>query len=311
MKRSRLVVGAILLFVFAAFLGCAKDPASVGVQGDEDAIRELVEENVDYITAAGINDDGAQPVEYAIGEFAKVTELISPIRFGRKGKFKLERIDVQFPSDTLAIATIVHSFNGSFLILAKDTTDTVAYGKLYKKEMENTVIRRAIFKKVANTDNPRRNWRMRRISGSVARSPETTLAFEWVKVNDSNGNEWIIEEPLQFILDLEKIPVFTRRDTVKVFVKINNASPYALMPGETVMLRYRNDRGMHRARKSFNDEGIYPDEVAGDGIYSGMWVIRARRGIFHAFVDAIDNGTIYDDQLPYNSLIWGFPYLVK
>jgi len=155
-----------------------------------------------------------------------------------------------------------------------------------------------------------RRWHMFRISGSLAQSPETSLSFEWVKVTDGE-QEWTIEDPLEFILDVEQIPVFGRMDTVKVYVKINNSAPYADKPGETVLLRYHNDRRMHRARRPFNDEGIYPDETAGDGIYSGMWVVRGHRGIFHAFVDAIDNGTIYDDQLPYNSLAWGFPYIVK
>jgi len=311
MKQShglRIVVGFLALALLA---GCSKNPATTDTSSDDAAIRQLVDDNIDYITNAGINDDGAQPIEYNYESLSKTSEMISPLKFGRRGEFHLESITVEYPDPELAVATIIHSFNGKFVILAADTTDTIAAGKLYSKDMKNTIVRRAIFKKIADTPNPRQNWRLRRISASETQSPTTTISFDWVKIQTTAGQEWILDSPFTFVQDLDSIPTFDFRDSVKIFVKVNNSFPYLQKPGETVILRYRNDRGLHRARKGFNDEGFYPDVTAGDGIYSGWWVVSQHRGIFHTFVDAIDNGTIYDDRLPYNSLIWGFPYRVK
>jgi hypothetical protein len=311
MRQIRLAGLLIGITVLLFSIGCDKNPASVADNAEEEAIRQVIEENEDYITAAGLNDDGAQPMVYEYGDMGKISEMITPLRFGRKGQFRLENISIEYPEPNLAVATIMHSFNGSCYILAEDTTDTNTVGKLYRKGMENKITRRVVLRKQQQAGNRHRNWRMRRISGSLTESRQTTLDFEWIKIQTADGQEWIFEDPLDIIADLDSIPTFSHRDSVKIFVKINNSSPYSEMPGEEVMLRYRNDRGMHRARKEFNDEGLYPDENAGDGIYSGWWLVGDRRGVFHVFVDAIDNGTLYDDQLPYNSKVWGFPYIVR
>lgn len=311
MRKKFWIRMLITPLVFGLLIGCAKDPSSVNLDSDEEAIKALILENEDYFESAGINDEGAQPLAYSVDGFGKTANLIDPLRFGRKGKFELEHFSVDMINDSTAMATIVKSFNGNFLILAADTTDSIAAGKLYTKEMENEIVKHAIFKKVGNHQDRRKNWRLKRVSGSETKSPETTLSFESVTVLNSDGQEWIIDNPLEFIRDLENIPTLQPGDSVTVFAKIGNSSPYLEKPGETVSLRYRNYRKTRRARKGLHDDGVAPDVTAGDGIYSGQWKVGQRRGIYHAFVDAIDNGTIYDDQLPYNSQIWGFTYFVK
>ena len=319
MRIHSAVVGVILIAGTAVFSGCAKDPASIGPQQDQDEIRQLVEENIDYFGVDGINDDGAQPMEYSVGLFSKAADLISPVRFGRRGRRRLESVELDFSKEDSVIATIVHSFNGKFFILAKDTLeDGTVVDTLIKKDMENTMLTQAVVvkrgKRYAGLGGQHarkhRKWRMHRISGSVVESPQTSLSIEWVQLVASDGSKWTVDDPFKFMLDVDQLPELERRDTVKVFVKVNNTSPYAEKPGETVMLRCSANRGMMRARKAMRDDGQYPDEIAGDGIYSGMFVVRGRRGMQHAFVDVIDNGTIYDDQLPYNSVAWGFTYLV-
>lgn len=305
MKRNRWLGIIFGMLAMGALAGCAKDPASVDLNADDEAIRQLVEENQDYITSAGIDDDGAQPVSYIYDGLGKINAEITPLKFGRRGTFKMEHLSVDYEGD-LAIATVQFSFNGNFFIVARDTTDSVSVGKLYKKEMENSIIRRAIFKKIANTDNPKRNWRLRRVSGSVTKSPDTNLAFDWIKVEASDGQEWTINEPLSFITDLDSIPLLNPGEIVKVTVKLNETSSKP----DTLVLRYRTNR-MHRARKAFQDNGEGVDEAANDGIYTGQWTVGQRRGIFHAFADAFDEGSIKDDAAPYNALAWGFPYFVK
>ena len=311
MKRNIWIRMLLAPLAVGLLFGCSKDPSSFDLDSDEEAIRALIEENEDYFTTAGINDDGAQPLVYSIDGFGKTANLIDPLRFGRKGRFQLEHLSIDRVDDSTLVATIIKSFNGNFLILASDTTDSVAQGILYTKDMENEIVRKAIFKKRGNSGDRRKDWKLRRVSGSETQSPETTLSFVNITIQNSDGQEWSIEDPLEFFRDLEAIPTLQPGDSVKVFAKINNSSPYLEKPGETVSLRYKNDRRMRRARKGLNDDGVYPDEATGDGTYSGYWVVGQRRGIYHAFVDAIDNGTIYDDQLQYNSKIWGFTYIVK
>ncbi len=303
-KWSGIIIGFLIMGMFA---GCSKDPASIEIYSDDEAIRQLVEENMDYITSAGLDDNGAQPMSYVQGDgLGKLTADITPIKFGRKGRFVRESIVIEY-TDDLAIATIEFSFDGNFFVVAEDLTNPEAYGTLYKKEMKNSVTRRAIFKRVANTDRPKKNWRMKRVSGSLTVSPDTQLQFKEIIIKTTD-QDYSFTDPLAFVHDLELIPRFVPGETVQVFVQVT--SLYGAKP-DTVVLRYRNNQGMIRARKSFRDDGQAPDQTAGDGIYSGEWQVGQRRGIFHAFADAFDEGTINDSTAPYNALVWGFTYFVK
>jgi len=308
MKRRKRWLGMVIgLLAFGALLGCSKDPISVDLNSDDEIIQQLVEENMDYITSAGVDDNGAQPVSYEQGDLGKITAEITPIKFGRRGKFQLESIHIDYVDD-LAIATIEFSYDGDFYVVAEDD-DPASYGTLYKKEMKNKVTRRAIFRKNANateSENPKKRWRMRRVSGSLLVSPSTQLEFESIMIKGEN-EEWTFTNPLEFIRDLESIPTFAPGEKVQVFVQleVNSSQP------DTLVLRYRNNRGMHRARKGFRNNGKSVDVTANDKVYSGEWIVGQKRGIFHAFADAFDEGCIKDDVAPYNALAWGFPYIVK
>ncbi len=304
--KERLFWQTVVVVSMAAVLAasCFKNPIEPVLSSDEEAIRAEFEANLDYFAVEGINDDGALPLSYESDTFSKSFDLIEPLKFGRKGHFRLEAFQVNFPEPGLAIVTVKYSFDGRFMILTPDS--------VYNKPMANTILRRAVFRKIENAENPRRRWRLRAISGSEAVSDGLcTIDFDSVSIQDQKGNKWTITDPLAFYRNLDEIPTFEPDDSVFVYVTVFNSQEDSEQPGTTVLLRYRNDRGMHRARTPFNDEGVYPDLVAGDGLYSGVWKVHHRKGIFHAFVDAIDNDTIYTDNRPYNSRVWGIPYIVE
>ncbi len=311
MKRSRIIQALAIVSIFLVMaVGCSKNPAELSDNQLEDGLKTIVEDNMDYFTTDGLNDGGAQPVSYSTGGFLKPEALIVPIKFGRKGSFTLENLNVTKNENRLLEAVVAHSFDGNFFIVAKDTANPTSVGTLYKKEMKNTVARRALFKQIAHTKNRRKNWKLHGISGSELVSENCTITIDQVKIIASNSQSWTITNPMDFFTTIAEIPTFQPKDSIKVYVTLQNTNDFPEKPGSTVLLRYRNDRGMHRARKAFHDDGVYPDEAAGDGIYSGMWIIGHRRGVFHAFVDVIDNGTLYDDTAPYNSRAWGIPYAV-
>lgn len=351
MKRSAMIRTLAIVSIFLlAVVGCSKNPAEMVDNQLEDGLKAVVEDNMDYFTTDGLNDDGAQPVSYLTGGFLKPEVLIEPIKFGRKGSFKLESLNVTKNEGGLLEAVIMYSFDGNFFIVAKDSTNSTPVDTLYKKEMKNTVTRRALFiaqdsthpmftdtlhekgmknkirrrtpferlgytknrgkKQIGHTKAHGQNWKLRGISGSELVSENCTITIDEVRIIASNGNSWTITNPMDFFTTIEEIPTFQPKDSIKVYVTLQNTNDFPEKPGSTVLLRYRNDRGMHRARKSLHDDGIAPDEVAGDGVYSGMWIIGDRRGVFHAFVDVIDNGTLYDDAAPYDSRAWGIPYKV-
>lgn len=306
------------LAALLALAACSKNPASLstekfGSSVDRAAIETTIQQD-DLFNSQGFDDDGEQSPDYESG-LSKVAEQIETIKFGRRAPYKLESIDVVFDSDTTATATITHSLNGKFFILAKDPTDSHVAGTLYSKDMENTILRKAKLRKVRNTGNDRRDWRVIAVSGAVASSPNPTITISELSFVYEDGSALTITDPLSYFMSRETgLPEFRRGDSVKVFVKLTNTNEFPPAPGETALLRYGMDHQFHRARKRLNDEGIYPDAVAGDGTYSGLYRVHhplwAHR-LHHAGVDIIDNGTIYDNAAPYDAVVWSLPYLVK
>jgi hypothetical protein len=285
---------------------------------DEAAIRALITNDPDVFHELGVDDDGAQNPEYNSFGTPKITEQINTVRFGRRGRFRLEAIDVEFfgapqEPDTLAIATITRSFDGKFIVIEKDTEDLTPEDFLiYEKEMENTICRKAVFERTANTDDPVHKWRLKEVSMGQGFSDPTTITLAEITIEAPGIEPITVASPLDHFMDRQNgIPTFAPGDTVKVYATLTNTNQYPPEPGTTLLLHFAVNRRMRRARRPFNDEGIYPDQIAGDGIFSGFWIAQHRSGIYHAVVDAIDNGTIYDDTAPYNSLSWGTLYKVE
>jgi len=313
-KSLGLPVTALLVIT-----ACSKNPESpssqeqFGSAADRAAIEASIQQD-DLFNSQGLDDDGEQSPDYDSG-VSKVAEQINTIKFGRRAPYKFESVEVVFDSDTTATATITHSLNGKFFILAKDTSDSNVVGTLFSKDMQNTILRKAKLRKVRDTGNDRRDWRVIAVSGAVASSPNPTITISELTVENSDGTTLTITDPLSYFMTRETgLPEFSRGDSVKVFVKLTNTNEFPPAPGETALLRYGMDHQFHRARKRLNDEGIYPDAVAGDGTYSGLYRIHHPRWghrLHHAGVDIIDNGTIYDDVAPYDAVAWSLPYMVK
>ena len=317
MMTTVLTVTLVMFFVS----GCKTllNSSSDELTDDEAAIHDLVNSDQEMFNVEGVSDDGHQDAEYCNFDVGKASESINTIRFGRHGRPRLESIQVEFPDDTTAVATIVHSFDGEFVVVARDTTDSLVWGNIYRKEMANTVTRKAIFRKrpelmavnlTADGALVRRGWVLDQVSMIDGFSDGTTLSIEKMVVDlpDTDTEEDIVvTNPLEHYMEKNEIPTLSVRDTVKVYMTLSNSNEW----GEIVLLHYGTNHHFHRARKWFNDEGLYPDKVAGDKVYSGYWVVRQRRGVYQAFADGIDWGTIYDDAASYNSVFWGTPYRVR
>ena len=300
---------------------CDKSPTTSEPENfgsDEAAIRTLIESDKETFHTNGLDDEGAQDAEYDLTNLSKTSDQINTVRFGRKGQFRFESITIDFSGppngpDTLAVATIIRSFDGNFHVVEKDTSEsTPEEYKIYVKEMENAIVRKAKFRRVNNTDNPLQNWRLFEVSCSEGVSDPTTIQIETVSIEASNMEPITVTEPTEYFMNREEgVPVFAPGDTVKIFATLNNTNSYPPEPGTTMLLHFGVDHQMRRARKPFNDEGIYPDQVPGDGVFSGYWIANYRLGVYHAVFDAIDNGTIFDDTAPYNSTAWGIIYKVQ
>lgn len=334
-----LIIALISAFVL---VGCEKDtqsPINDELQ-DEIELREMAaDEGEDYLIDWGIDDGDENNMFDGYSSFSPNTTLpkiLTPInnvtRFGRKinNRFARQITLTRIAPDSVLLS-VTRELRGRFVIfenINSDTTDPDTLA-IYRKPLRHIVKRNAIFVKRHPGDSDvsgendrgfRRHWKLQSVSlGSGLSAPTHTIQIQEVVIYNSQGDSIVFTEPLHTFLNIpEDIPTFSPGEMVTIKVTLENltASPFPDPNGsgatETVLLHYGVNRH-HHARKRFDFVGT--DPVTGFNVYEGTWQIGQQPfRVRHAIVDAIDNGTIYDNDpnaFPYNSATWSSPYRVR
>ncbi len=328
----------ILSFGLFLMTGCEKNTTSVtnDLPDDQALSLELSKDDgstlSDYLVDWGIDDGDEDNMYDGFSTFSpsiSFPKIMSPInnvvRFGRKIFHRYPRriVLVRVAPDTI-LFNIERVLDGRFFIFEKiggDSTqpDTIV---IHRKPLRHTVSRSAIFVRrtpaVAANEVGFRSWKLDKITLSKGYSrPVHTVEIHKITITTSSGDTTTFVNPLHTFLNIpEDIPTFVRGDSVTITALVSNSSDslvYNPVTGatETVLLHY-GISPRHHARRRFQFKGV--DPITGYNIYEGSWKIHepANRP-FHAVVDVIDNGTIYDDDAqayPYNSTTWGCPYRV-
>lgn len=321
MKEKSFLAGLIIIvLVGLVLIGCDKSPVESDTDGNSinsAALNAIITSESETLEQVGYDDGGEQLYFYDTEGLNGSENVLNTIKFGRKGEFRPESVEFEYfgnpgEPDTMAIATITRKFIGKFVIAEKDTTNAPEDYRIYTKTMDHTLVRKAVFERRHFTGSPRLDWKLDQVSMGMGYSTPTTLIIHEVKILGPAGQEFTMTSPLDYWMAKDsELPVFSRLDTVKVFVKLSNSNNYPPAPGTTVLLHHGVNGRLVRARRPLNDEGVYPDAAAGDGIFSGSWVVQRKPGLYHTVIDAIDNGTIFNATAPYNSLGWDTPYRVK
>lgn len=307
------------------FASCSKDAAAP--QNELTEIEGIIaDENHEYFFDLAIDDRDEANMFDGFSSFGGTGKVAAPldsvVRFGRKiDSSGVRRAVIDAISDDTVKVGLARHFSGQFVIFNKleDTTGTRPV-VIHRKRLQHTIRRNAIFVRTdrsitAASDRPR--WQLKAVSFGAGQSrPETTIQMKEVQIVGERGDSLVITNPLRQYLNVERIPTFEPGEEVTVTVRLmnNTANPVDIEGNgstETLLLHYGANRD-HHARKRFHYRGV--DPVTGDQVYVGQWRVHQQRfRVYHAVIDAIDNGTIYDSDAstyPYNSVTWGSPYRV-
>ncbi len=304
------------------------------VEDDEMVVQELATgEDEEILFDAAIDDGSEENIVNGFGSsgssLGKVSAPIDTVlNFGRRFDRHPRRIvkDIRRIGQDTIFVSLSRLFRGVFVIVEKgqDTTGTRPI-IIHRKRMAHVVKRNAIYVKRdsdrdtdAITDRPHRRWKLASVSMGAGHSvPEPSIRFNELTITSSGGVNITITEPLDTFFDTrDDLPTFVPGEEVTVQVKLTNSTlnpvdPFGTGATETLLLHHGANRD-HHGRKFFDYVGT--DPVTGDQIYEGTWTVEQAPGhVYHAVVDAIDNGTIYDNDastFPYNSTTWGTPYRV-
>jgi hypothetical protein len=83
------------------------------------------------------------------------------------------------------------------------------------------------------------------------------------------------------------------------------------MPGEDVTLTVTTDDASNVVVLQHHDRR-FRFHNNGDNTYTGVWRVGLFAEGFHHFgVNALSNGTLFDDTAPYDSQMWILPYVIE
>jgi hypothetical protein len=324
MKKSFAVLWGTLALVGLLIAGCSKDNtgpsddnAPSGVT-DESSARAYYATNDEFVQndEATFDDQEVAPTDY--GTFGKIDAPITPLRWGRFVRQVVRTVerDIVLPGDSIAIVHVHKEITGVFKIrgisAAGDTVDV-------EKPFVDNSDRNIIFRRFAR--ETRRFWMnwfpvaTSLVDGGTI-PPNNLIDITKVDLFLANGDTITVTDPLNTYLRYgwrfrfqgarADVPQLDPAARIVVQATVVSSSPDT----DLVALRYgvgtfqKRRFRMHLISEVNNGNGTYTR------VYEGPFFVHFHRGFFHAGVDAITRGTLFDDTVPYSANWWGIPYRV-
>jgi hypothetical protein len=313
MKVFRSIVPLLLLTGVLA--GCSKkNPTSAvpsGTTGDEQAKISAVLATQPALLNDGVSDaSDITPFSLTLAGGAQPASAIQPLRFWRTITSRERTFEFAFSDTdstgkpTSAIVTIHTKLKGRFNILigvpGSDSTPMDSTLKTIHKPLEDERVRRVLLRRVTASegwhnrydgepgeeDDHESAWKI--VGTSLARmtSPDAATQIQSVRLQ-SGTVDTTITDPLSFFR-LRRLPCIMARDSVMVTVTTLRNDDVVVFMSASRRFRFHNN---------------------GDNTYTGVW----RTGLFfHGLnqvgVNALSNGTVFDDQAAYDSDAWIVPH---
>ena len=301
----------LLLGLLAFFAGCQDEmvvePQDSEPTTDQAAMEKLVDQDSSLTSfEANYNEDGLMDV------LGKIQENIYPFRVGHKMRLVNRNLNIDFVNDSMATGTLTKTFEGVLFIAASYDSNSVLPDTVIEKPFTSVVTRNLIFRKIANTDHPFRNWIIAAISLPEGGTQSPNIDINKVTIFLPSGDTLVVDSPNEYYLRLHwgwwrHMPLLRCGESVTVRVELFSAYE----DDDFVTLTYGANRyGHHRAKRRF--ELVSSTPVAGgfDKVYEQTYTTNQYPGHYHAVINAMPRQVIYDDSTPVEVESWGIPYFV-
>jgi hypothetical protein len=306
----RYILALFALAIFALFVRCSDEttvePIDTEPTTDQGALEKLVDED-SSLTSFDYNYDEEGVMDY----LGKVNTVIYPFRVGQKMRLVNRTLSIDF-QDTVAYGTLTKTFEGLLLIAASYDSNAIEPDTLIKKSFTAVITRNIIFRKIANTPYPRRNWMIAAISLPEGGTQSPNIDIQKMSIFLPNGDTLTINSPNDYYLRRgwgwwRSIPILGHGDSVKVRVELY--SNYE--EKDFVSLTWGANRWIkHRVKRLFDLVSSTPNGNGFDKVYEQTFVTHQWPGFYHAIINALPQQVILDDAAPVESESWGIPYFV-
>ena len=304
-----LLLGLIAMII-VVFFGCQEnmviEPGNTEPTTDQGALEKIVDED-SALTSFDYNYDEEGLMDF----LGKINEPIYPFRVGHKMRLVNRNLNITF-QDTIAYGTLTKTFEGVLLIAATYDSNGTEPDTIIKKPFTAVVTRNIIFRKIAHTPFPMRNWVIAAISLPEGGTQSPNIDLMKLTVFLPNGDTLVVESPNDYYLTRRhgwwrQIPVIHRGESVMLRVELYSAYEEE----DFVTLTYGANRfHRHRAKKLFELVSSIPSGSGWDKVYEQTYTTHQWPGFYHAVINAMPRQVIFDDSTPVESEAWAIPYYV-
>ena len=287
MIRTRFLSLGVTLGASALLLqGCFDSDSSTAPADDATADEQGIQNVIDVEESAWTDpdvrwydDDDAGPAAAPIATDHWRRELLS---LDRTITITIERPDGEVPTAAVTVSAdaigLLHLWT-----CGDDTLDHLT------KDFDDHGVRSLFFSRSRPDERTlaHRGWKLEAMSGVLIESGGTTRSISAVRLQSGD-----VDVTIDNVTDLVRIENITRLPAgaeVTITASTGDAT-------DSVFLHLRH----HRRRLELTNNG--------DGTFSGTYLAGGRRGPRHIVVDVLSEGTLYDDEAPYDNVAWGIPY---
>ena len=254
---------------------------------DEAQIAQALQENPELVQEDITGSP--EPLEAdATGSFA----AIRPFRFWREIRDVKTEFSTEFLNPDpngrplLAIVTVHRALSGAFYVAGVTESDTTR--TLVRKPLHDQWTRRiALVRRPVPDDTVLTRWRLAGTSGVDVRTRDGATRIVSLRI-ETAGLDTVVTDPLE-LHRLRHVLRFRASTEVRLTATTLAADDVVLFRGADLRRRFHNN---------------------GDGTHSFRFPSGEFTGLRHFAADALSHGTLYDDELPYDSNAWALAYVV-
>ena len=285
----------------AVLAGCGRSTSSLQanpnpgapVGSDQAQVSGVLQNNPEYVDEDVWQSSQAQAYDNP-GGFA----AIRPLRFWREIASVDRTVDTQFGAPdssgrpTMALVTIHRHVLGTFNVVAGAIDPTDTSRSLIRKRLDDDWTRKLVLMRmpaprVTAGDTSRPRWRVVGTSGVNVQTRGGSTHIVSLRIQ-SGTLDTTITDPLA-LHRLRSVVLVQPGEPVTLTATTGDSSDVVLFYGHDMRRRFAN---------------------AGHGTFQFEFPAGSFPGLRHFGVDALSNGTLFDDQAPYDSNAWVFAYTV-
>lgn len=302
-QARRIPFASTLVLLAAALLaGCSDNRTEPNGALPSDGTQRISETDLleAMLPAASLVEEDlfADPTETSLagsapGSEGSAASPIQPLRFWRHITDVRRSYEFAFAdSDSVgrprtAVVTIHKRFAGTFNLVPEPENEGDPR-VVIRKELRDHWVRRVKLRRFPPDGTRHRDhWRVAAVSGVKVTSRDATTEIVSVRV-ESGPLDTTITGPLAFF-NLRRILRFDEDAEVRLTVTTSRS--------DDVVLLYRSG---HREKMANQ----------GDNTHTATFPAGSLQGWRHFGVNALSHGTLYDDELPYDSRAWILPYVI-